>query len=116
MIDSTILAELTDLAPDHAFLLRLLDKLELDGAQLISEMRDAVSDRNIEQLKALAHAFKGSVAILGLAQLHTQIQQLEGISLEQIEVEGKQRLVSIEKALEEAKQALFREFGNPKVV
>ncbi|MEJ1369202.1 MAG: ATP-binding protein [Candidatus Sedimenticola sp. (ex Thyasira tokunagai)] len=116
VLDSTILSELTELAPDHAFLLRLLDKLEQDGARLISEMADAVSNGNIEQLKSLAHALKGSAANLGLAQLHKQIQLVEDLSLEQIEEEGRQLLVSIEKAFEEAKQALFREFENPKVV
>ena len=48
--------ELISLAPNQAFLMRLLGKLKLDGAQLISDMSVAVEANNAVQFSSYAHA------------------------------------------------------------
>ncbi|MCW8890501.1 MAG: ATP-binding protein [Sedimenticola sp.] len=88
--------ELISLAPNQDFLIRLLDKMKQDGAQLITDMSAAVTENSPEQFSALAHALKGSAANLGLIQLQAEALTAERIPPAQLTEKGMPQVDSLQ--------------------
>jgi two-component system sensor histidine kinase RpfC len=113
IIDTQALNEVMKLAPDHSFLLRLLEKLELEGGELITEIKQALQEGDMLQIKTHAHALKGSASNLGLQRLTQLTRELEALTLSDLEARGGPLARDLEAIFEESKAELFKAFGNP---
>ena len=79
--DSTKLAELASLSHDPKFLEEIVYSFLTDGARLIKEMKQALSEGEFIKLKETAHAFKGSAASLGATSLYKTGSKLNDLSI-----------------------------------
>lgn len=107
--------ELITLAPNQAFLINLLTKMQQDGSQLIDEMSAAVLANNPDQFSAHAHALKGSAANLGLTQLQAQALTAERLSESQLADHGMPQVESIRTAFNQGIKELSSLFANPQM-
>jgi len=106
LVNEEAIHELITLAPERAFLERLLSKLELDGTKLINGMKKALSDNEIHELKNHAHALKGSAANLGLTCLTQAIIQIESQGDSELISSGINTLEELQGIFDETKEEL----------
>lgn len=76
----TKLAELKALSPDAAFVDDLIKVFLDDAASLLSQMESAGERGDPEELKRLAHSFKGSAASIGAQRLCDVCTELDRLS------------------------------------
>ncbi|MCW8907013.1 MAG: ATP-binding protein [Sedimenticola sp.] len=110
VVDANTVEELISLAPDQAFLQRLLGKLKQDGSELIENMSQAMDNNDAEQFSSCAHALKGSAANLGLTRLQLTALSAEEITSSELERHGKTRLGDIREAFNQGVSELARQF------
>jgi len=110
VIDRQTLDELISLAPDRAFLQRLLGKLKQDGRDLINDMSRAMESNDAAGFSSCAHALKGSAANLGLTRLKLAALGAERISRSELAHHGKSRLTDIRHAFDQGVAELARQF------
>ncbi|MCP3866643.1 MAG: response regulator [Gammaproteobacteria bacterium] len=110
LIDYEALQEVIDLAPDIAFLKRLLRNLDRDGTSLTEGMKGALKAGNIAELKNYAHALKGSAINLGLRRLYAQTCQIEELSEVSLTTDGAACIRSICITLDKARADLANAF------
>ena len=79
-INTDMIAELKQLMEDDFSL--LLETFISDADSRVSAIETALVDRNSEQVRELAHAFKGSSANLGAVKLSELCYALENIGRE----------------------------------
>lgn len=110
VLDPHMVEELISLAPDQAFLQRLLGKLKQDGAELIDNMTVAVENNNAVQFSSYAHALKGSAANLGLTRLQAEALSAEQIPSTELSSHGMSQLSDIRDAFNQGVNELARRF------
>ncbi|MDJ0957738.1 MAG: Hpt domain-containing protein, partial [Arenicellales bacterium] len=69
------------LSHDPKFLEEIVYSFVTDGARLIKEMKQALSEGEYLRLKETAHAFKGSAASLGATSLYETGSRLNDLSV-----------------------------------
>ncbi|TVO77631.1 ATP-binding protein [Sedimenticola selenatireducens] len=116
ILNQATIDELISLAPNQAFLIKLLNKMKQDGAHLIEEMSAAVIANNPDNFNAHAHALKGSAANLGMIQLHAQALAAERLSNTQLADLGMSQVDSIKSAFNQGIEALSILFKNPRIM
>ncbi|MDZ7839247.1 MAG: ATP-binding protein [Gammaproteobacteria bacterium] len=72
----TKIAELKALSPDASFVRELVGVFIDDSTGLLRQMETASERRDLEELRRLAHAFKGSAASIGAQKLYDVCEQL----------------------------------------
>lgn len=110
LIDEYAIQELITLAPERAFLDKLLQKLDQDGAFLILAMKKSLSDNKFEELKTHTHALKGSAANLGLVQIMQLIIHIESLGDLELKRDGAQKLDELQQVFERTSSALSNLF------
>lgn len=110
VVDQGTIEELISLAPDPAFLQRLLGKLKQDGGELIDNMSRAMESNDAARFSSCAHALKGSAANLGLTRLQLTALCAENISGNELTRDGKSRLTDIREAFNQGVTELARQF------
>lgn len=113
ILDLSTIRELYLLAPDKAFMQRLLDKLRQDGEQLIDSMSAAVATNNPVEFSAHAHALKGSAANLGLSRLQAQALCAERLPQDALSEQGLDQVASLRTAFHQGVSELSRVLENP---
>lgn len=114
VLNQEIINELISLAPNQAFLIKLLNKMKQDGAYLIEQMSAAVVANNPDNFSAHAHALKGSAANLGMTQLHAQALAAERLPSAQLADLGIPQVNRIRCAFNQGIDALSILFKNPR--
>lgn len=112
ILDLNTLEELYQLAPDRAFLERLLNKLKQDGEQLIDNMSEAVLANNPARFSSYAHALKGSAAHLGLCQLQAQALSAERLPQAALSEQGPAQIANLRSAFNQGVGELSRLLEN----
>jgi two-component system sensor histidine kinase RpfC len=106
LIDLNALADLESLG-GHAFVSDLVSQFSNDAAELLSSLRAAVAEENVQLFRDTAHALRGSAANLGAAKVFDTCLALRAITPSQIALEGDEqvaRLVSdVDHAIDELK-------------
>ncbi len=72
----TKIAELKALSPDASFVRELVGVFIEDATGLLHQMEAASEQRDLEELRRLAHSFKGSAASIGAQKLYDVCEQL----------------------------------------
>lgn len=114
VLDLDTIRELCQLAPDRAFLERLLDKLQQDGEQLLDDMSQAVTANDPTLFSAYAHALKGSAANLGLSRLQTQALSAERLPRDTLGERGAEQVASLRTAFDQGVRELSRVLEQPR--
>lgn len=113
IVDLKTVEELYLLAPNQAFLYRLLEKLKQDGEQLINSMSEAVISNDPARFSSDAHALKGSAANLGLNRLHAQARRAELIPREALSDQGQEQVRSLQTAFNQGISEFTRLLEHP---
>jgi two-component system sensor histidine kinase RpfC len=95
-IDRGALANLESLG-GHAFVSGLVSQFSDDAAELLSSLRAAVAEEDVQRFRDAAHALRGSAANLGAARVFEACLALRAITPSQLALEGEaqvSRLVS----------------------
>ena len=96
LIDRGALADLESLG-GHAFVSGLVSQFSDDAAELLSSLRAAVAEEDVQRFRDAAHALRGSAANLGAARVFEACLALRAITPSQLALEGEaqvSRLVS----------------------
>ena len=113
IIDQEIIQQISQLAPDSEFLLRLVEKFDQDFTQILSGMTDATKGRDIEHFRHLAHALKGSAANLGLVELQGLAAEAEELTDSALPSEGSLHIEALRKAFQQAVPKLYQALELP---
>ena len=113
ILDLETIEELYLLAPDQGFLERLLNKLKLDGEQLINTMSEAAASNNPKQFSTSAHALKGSAANLGLIRLQAQALCAEQLPEDELPGQGLVQVDCLRTAFHQGVSEFTRLLENP---
>lgn len=105
--------ELFLLAPEPAFLKRLLNKLKQDGEELINSMLEAAVSNDPATFSSCAHALKGSAANLGLNRLQAQARCAEQLPKEELPEQGQEQVAGMRTAFEQGISEFTRLLENP---
>ncbi len=82
------------LGGDEEFLTELLHELLIQIDQNFSEMKQAIENKNYEELKSLSHSLKGASANLNVTRLANHFLTLEDLGSSK-SVEGASELLSL---------------------
>ena len=96
LIERGALADLESLG-GHAFVSGLVSQFSNDAAELLSSLRVAVAEDDVQRFRDAAHALRGSAANLGAARVFESCLALRAITPSQLALEGEaqvSRLVS----------------------
>ncbi len=100
VIDMEIIKELRDIMGDAYS--ALVQAFVRDGHLRLNQLREAVQKGDAENLRQIAHSFKGSSGNLGARRLASLCQVMETVP----PAEARELLERIEQAFQEAKSAL----------
>lgn len=87
LIDRGALANLESLG-GHAFVSGLVSQFSDDAAELLSSLRAAVAEEDVQRFRDAAHALRGSAANLGAARVFEACLALRAITPSQLALEG----------------------------
>jgi two-component system sensor histidine kinase RpfC len=87
LIDRGALADLESLG-GHAFVSGLVSQFSDDAAELLSSLRAAVAEEDVQRFRDAAHALRGSAANLGAAGVFEACLALRAITPSQLALEG----------------------------
>jgi two-component system sensor histidine kinase RpfC len=87
LIDWGILADLERLGGD-AFVSGLVSQFSNDAVELLSSLRTAVAEENVQHFRDIAHALRGSAANLGATKVFEACLALRATTLSQLALEG----------------------------
>jgi two-component system sensor histidine kinase RpfC len=87
LIDRGALADLESLG-GHAFVSGLVSQFSDDAAELLSSLRAAVAEEDVQRFRDAAHALRGSAANLGAARVFEACLALRAITPSQLAREG----------------------------
>jgi len=113
VLDLETIEELYLLAPDTAFLERLLNKLKQDGEQLIESMSEAAVSNDPAQFSTYAHALKGSAANLGLNRLQAQARCAERLPQDGLPEQRLEQVACLRTAFQQGISEFTRMLENP---
>ena len=110
-LDPDTVAMLRSMSGGDASMLRdLLALFQTESDPLITELTQAVDHNEVEMVRKLAHALKGSAANLGALELNQVCARLEGMARAgTLEPDAPQLASQLAAAYERAKEALRRE-------
>ncbi len=111
IVDTAVLAEVIQLAPNEDFLQQICGKLEEEGQLQLNSMAKAIENRDLQLFKSGAHALKSSTLNLGLGELSMMATAAEAISAPRLEAEGPMHVRRMTKALERASTKLAESLG-----
>jgi two-component system sensor histidine kinase RpfC len=106
IIDRATLNEVATLGSSSDFVQKLSANFLRDGQQLLQSMAHAVNGNDTRHFTELAHALKGSAALLGLKELAAHAGEANRLLPEQVELQGRDCLNRLEAAFARAKSAL----------
>jgi two-component system, sensor histidine kinase RpfC len=87
VLDEAALSELERLG-GHTFVFGLVSQFSDDAAELLSSMRMAVADEDIQRFRDAAHALRGSAANLGAAKIFEACHALRTTTSSQLAIDG----------------------------
>jgi len=102
----TKMAELKALSPDPSFVRELVGVFNEDADGLLQQMQTACEQQNFEELRRLAHSFKGSASSIGAQRLYDVCAQLNKLSISDPPGRGAELLRSVNHELEQVKEEL----------
>jgi two-component system sensor histidine kinase RpfC len=86
LVNRGVLADLERLG-GHAFVSDLVSQFSNDAAELLSSLRSAVADEDVQRFRDAAHALRGSAANLGVANVFEACLALRTIASSQLALE-----------------------------
>lgn len=107
-IDRVLLQDMADLASDSGFIKTLSSQFSHDGRKLISEMEAALSRRDYDQFRDLAHALKGSAMMAGAIQLRDSAARIEKITESEFAKLNSDSIDDLKRTLEATSHELSR--------
>jgi len=102
----TKMAELRALSPDVTFLRELVAVFVQDAGELLAQMDSANEAGNIEELRRLAHSFKGSTASIGAQRLYDICTRLNQAGVQDTREHNRKHLGSLRREMEQVKDEL----------
>ena len=85
ILDPMVLEKLSHVVKNARFLPDLVDDFRSEGTRLLSEMEEALGERDPDRLRDLAHALKGSALQMGAVRLSRLCSRVSGGSGEDVE-------------------------------
>jgi two-component system, sensor histidine kinase RpfC len=110
LIDQTALAGLESLG-GHAFVSDLVSQFSKDAAALLSSLRAAVEEENVQRFRDAAHALRGSAANLGAAKVFESCMALRAITPSQLALDGEEKVTRLVSDVGQAIEALKTRVG-----
>ena len=104
ILDSDVVSELQDVMGQDFQV--LVDSFQRDGEQRLTALRAALAEQDTETLRCQAHSFKGSSGNLGAARVCQLCLQLESLATEGELDQVPTFLDSLERAFQQACEAL----------
>jgi two-component system sensor histidine kinase RpfC len=114
VIDRAMLSEVAGLGHGRDFVQKLSENFVHDGQQLMQGMADALRAGDTRHFTELAHALKGSAALLGLLELAGCAGEANRLLPDQVQSQGSDCLAQLEGAFARAKAALQTEIARVK--
>ena len=102
VVDPLVIEDLERLSTDPTFVDRLITGFRGDVERIVSEIADAVTTRQFERVKDIAHALKGGAGSVGAIQLMQFAARLEKTSHESLRQKSKLLLDELNKATKQA--------------
>jgi two-component system sensor histidine kinase RpfC len=94
LIDLIALADLERLG-GPGFISGVVSQFSDDAAELLSSLREAVAEENVQRFRDAVHALRGSAANLGAARVFSNCLALRAITPSQLAVEGDERVAQL---------------------
>jgi two-component system, sensor histidine kinase RpfC len=110
LIDQTALAGLESLG-GHAFVSDLVSQFSKDAAALLSSLRAAVEEENVQRFRDAAHALRGSAANLGAAKVFESCMALRAITPSQLALDGEEKVTRLVSDVDHAIEVLKTRVG-----
>ena len=110
-LDPRYLQELADLGGNSDFVVRLAWTFLKGSKDKVRGLERAVSDRDIEKVRELAHALKGNSGQIGALALMLACERFSGISAGELERSGGAYLEVVKEELSRARTALDEYLG-----
>jgi two-component system sensor histidine kinase RpfC len=107
-VDARLLQDIVSLAPDEAFLARLLQNFLDDSRALLETMGRALEAGDDREFEEAAHALKGAAANFALPRLSSLAYGAEQLAGEALGTEGPRSLASLRNELDRSTEALRR--------
>lgn len=102
----TKIAELKALSPDASFLHELVDVFIKDADELVQQMESAAEQGDLEELRRLAHSFKGSAGSIGAQRLYDVCEQLNQAGINASFERNRGHLRTLRSEMERVKEEL----------
>jgi two-component system sensor histidine kinase RpfC len=110
-VDIRVLEDLARLSTDPTFVERLLQGFRSDVNRILKEMREGVSERRYEKVKAAAHALLGGAASVGATHLVQIVARVDKSNYETLRLKAPLWLDEITSAAETALLAFDRQLA-----
>jgi two-component system, sensor histidine kinase RpfC len=105
LIDQNALADLESLG-GHAFVFDLVSQFSKDAAALLSSLRAAVEEENVQRFRDAAHALRGSAANLGAAKVFESCMALRAVTPAQLALDGEAKVARLVSDVDHAIEVL----------
>jgi two-component system sensor histidine kinase RpfC len=109
-INTEILNNVMNMAPDSNFLKRLHNSMDSYGKSILSDMNQARKDEDLQRFKDLAHTLKGATISLGLSELSQLLQQAELITSGKFNSQGTEYITKLSQAFRQGMILTLKEF------
>jgi two-component system, sensor histidine kinase RpfC len=110
LIDPNALADLENLG-GHVFVSDLVSQFSKDAAALLSSLRAAVEEENVQRFRDAAHALRGSAANLGAAKVFESCMALRAITPSQLALDGEEKVTRLVRDVDHAIEVLKTRVG-----
>jgi len=107
VINPSALAELELIGSGNGFMSELINGFVQDGEALLRQMEAAITSGQVETLRDLVHAMKGSAVTLGAEQLCRTCVALNGQTIQELEISGARTLKVLGEQFEHARTSLL---------
>jgi len=107
VINPSALAELELIGSGNAFMSELINGFVQDGEALLRQMEAAITSGQVETLRDLVHAMKGSAVTLGAEQLCRTCVALNGHTIQELEISGARTLKVLGEQFQHARTSLL---------
>jgi two-component system sensor histidine kinase RpfC len=94
LVDLIAIADLERLG-GPGFISGVVSQFSDDAAELLSSLREAVAEENVQRFRDAVHALRGSAANLGAARVFSNCLALRAITPTQLAVEGDERVAQL---------------------
>jgi two-component system sensor histidine kinase RpfC len=107
-VNRALLRDMAELAGDSGLIRKLTLRFAKDAAQLVDDMKSAVTRRDGRQFRELAHALKGAAMMAGAIRLQESVARIEALAAADFDGVSAGMIEDLRGTLEATNQALSR--------